>query len=206
MKEQKNVLFTVDKAARKSDTTRHWLTVSLNYWPHSLWPHINRVRRSPQLPGRVTPILYDQQCRFLHVSFESTTEKTTPTAWRHLSMFSIISSFITLTGSTNYLRSAERNGFVFFDVLKKGKMVQIIYSSERHPHDHDTKVWRIWCQITHLCWRVATLVCFFLYKYCHFIFTLYPLSLTIFSLSSISPWTSRPERRHLWQQRLLLAL
>ena len=119
MKEQTNVPFTVDKAARKSDTTRHWLTVSLNYWPHLLWPHINRVRRSPQLPGRVTPILYDQQCRFLHVSFESTTEKTTPTAWRHLSMFSIISSFITLTGSTNYLRSAERNGFVFFDVLKE---------------------------------------------------------------------------------------
>ena len=197
MKEQKNVLFTVDKAARKSDTTRHWLTVSLNYWPHLLWPHINRVRRSPQLPGRVTPILYDQQCRFLHVSFESTTEKTTPTAWRHFSMISIILSFITLTGSTNYLRLAERNGFVFFDVLKKGKMVQIIYSSERHPHGHGTKVWRIWCQITHLCWRIPPLVCFFLYKYCHFIFTLYPLSLTIFSLSSISPWTSRHERRHL---------
>ena len=194
MKEQKNIPLTVDKAARKSDTTRHWLTVSLNYWPHSLWPHINRVRCSPHLPGRVTPILYDQQCRFLHVSFESTTEKTTPIVWRHFSMFSIISSFITLTGSTTYLRSAERNGFVFFDVLKKGKMVQIIYSSERHPHDHDTNVWRIWCQTTHLCWGVATLVCFFLYEYCHFIFTLYPLSLTIFHNHQFL--RARHERRH----------
>ena len=58
-------------------------------------------------------------------------------------------------------------------VEKKVKWFKFFNSSERHPHDHGTKVWRIWCQITHLCWRTATLVCFFLYKYCYFIFTLY---------------------------------